>query len=84
MKVKDVYNIISLLKEEKIMKQLLIETAPYHFHHRDHLNTIKIMNKEIDILQQMIYNIDIEKACEGVMDESISNLLEKYKQFIKP
>lgn len=74
MKVSDVYHIIEELRTMKSYLQECFGDNPYHTAHKKSLEQVKNINKEIDRLKNLIYNIDVNDE-EIFGDESWFKLI---------
>lgn len=64
MKVKDAFEKINQLKMDKIWYQCIIKSNPYHVDFTDIKAAIKRLDKEIDRLEELVYNMELDDSYE--------------------
>lgn len=75
MKVSDAFKLISELKKCISTRQAIIKPSPYHADFETHRESIKNFKKEIERLEELVYNMELSDS----YDKKTLEFLEGYK-----
>lgn len=74
MKIRDAMELLTIIKNDKIHIQGLVDGNPYHPDRKHYLELIQNYNREIYRVEELIYNCELEDS----YDKETLEFLEKY------